>query len=293
MSRMTDNDRSWGPFTLARWKGNFSVEWLSHAAEHEKWNQLRIIAFGWALRIWLPRLLQPWRIRHEANWDAATVNRLGRNFWYEEHQRVFGFSLSNQGNGYDFLQIHYGARTMDSSTDKTWSKFLPWKQYRHVRTSMYDLNGDHFFTEAKKHGWDEWYRMTDVVPKAHFAFSDYDGQKIIATTHITEREWTFGTGWFKWLGWFRKHKVCRSLDLKFSEEVGTEKGSWKGGTIGHSIDMLPGELHEAAFRRYCDKEQRGRGGRTYRLKFIGPCDAPPPKPKHVESAANEANCAAK
>lgn len=26
---------------------------------------------------------------------------------------------------------------------------------------------------------------------------------------------------------------------------------WKGGTTGHAINMLSGELHEAAFRRYC------------------------------------------
>lgn len=31
----------------------------------------------------------------------------------------------------------------------------------------------------------------------------------------------------------------------------TRKGSWKGGTIGHSIEMPPGELHADAFRRYC------------------------------------------
>ena len=30
--------------------------------------------------------------------------------------------------------------------------------------------------------------------------------------------------------------------------------TWMGGAIGHSIDMLPGELHEAAFRRYCDQK---------------------------------------
>lgn len=50
---------------------------------------------------------------------------------------------------------------------------------------------------------------------------------------------------------------------------GPEKGSWKGGTIGHSIEMLPDELHEAAFRRYCDQDHRAKG-RSYRIRFIGP-----------------------
>ena len=48
-------------------------------------------------------------------------------------------------------------------------------------------------------------------------------------------------------------KIRRSLDLEFSGETGPEKGSWKGGTVGTGIEMLPGELHEAAFRRYCQK----------------------------------------
>jgi hypothetical protein len=51
-----------------------------------------------------------------------------------------------------------------------------------------------------------------------------------------------------------RNTVRRSLDLQFSAEVGKRKGSWKGGTIGHSIDMMPGELHEAAFRRYCAQQ---------------------------------------
>lgn len=87
-------------------------------------------------------------------------------------------------------------------------------------------------------------------------------------THIEEREWKFGTGWFRWLSWFRKPKVSRSLDIRFSEEVGKDKGSWKGGKVGHGIDMLPGELHEAAFRRYCEKEHSAKDGK-YRVTFVG------------------------
>jgi hypothetical protein len=72
-----------------------------------------------------------------------------------------------------------------------------------------------------------------------------------AKTRIEEREWRYGRGWFKWLSWFRQPKVWRALDIDFSGETGEEKGSWKGGTMGTSIGMLPGELHESAFRRYC------------------------------------------
>jgi hypothetical protein len=38
--------------------------------------------------------------------------------------------------------------------------------------------------------------------------------------------------------------------------------------MGHGIDMLPGELHEAAFRRYCEQDVRNKYGPS-RIKFIG------------------------
>ena len=99
-------------------------------------------------------------------------------------------------------------------------------------------------------------------PTVEFTFRDFDGEEIIATTKIEEREWKFGTGYFKWLSMFRRPKVRRVLDLSFSAETGRRKGSWKGGTVGHSIEMIPGELHEAAFRRYCAEHEMTFGGKV-------------------------------
>jgi hypothetical protein len=58
----------------------------------------------------------------------------------------------------------------------------------------------------------------------------------------------------------------RSLSISFKAEVGPEKGSWKGGMMGHSIEMLAGESQEQAFRRYCEQEHRSKY-RTYRIAF--------------------------
>lgn len=108
-----------------------------------------------------------------------------------------------------------------------------------------------------------------ALPTVRFDFTDFDGEAIVATTRIEERQWKFGTKWCKWLSLFRHDKVSRSLDLDFSKEVGERKGSWKGGTLGHAINMLPGELHEAAFRRYCAE---------HRLTFVGVAAAEGDKP---------------
>jgi hypothetical protein len=100
----------------------------------------------------------------------------------------------------------------------------------------------------------------EACPTVTFNFADFDATLLQATTRIEEREWWLGEGWFKWLAWFARPKVVRSLDIAFSGETGKRKGSWKGGTVGTSIRMLPGELHEAAFRRYCAEHEMTFGG---------------------------------
>ena len=197
---------------------------------------LMLIGFGWRVRARIPAWLHP----------AA--------------QHVYGVSLHE-----DLFAIRYGRNPQWSmcSEDKRWSLFLPWTQWEHVRKSGYGQHGEWLFDEPKGRFMDtyaERQALSVSQYKARFRFSDYDGEVITASCAIEEREWRRGERWFKWLRWFSKPKVSRSLDLQFSSEVGHRKGSWKGGTIGHSIEMLPGELHESAFRRYCEKQK---------LTFIG------------------------
>lgn len=275
LGRLTDNDMHLGPLTFARASWNATrLVWSSGGREDydddPPRNSLTAYAFGWCARVPMPNIIRPFRIKHMAHsWDAATVARMGRNWYYEMHPREYGFSLSD-----GFLQIYLGAQTHDSSTTQSWSKFLPWTQWRFIRFSLYGLNGEHFYTQKDARArfgsaaYDEQREAEERVAKQRFDFDDYDGKRIQVTTHIEEREWLFGTGWFKWLSLFRAPKVSRTLDLHFGSEVGPEKGSWKGGTVGHSIEMLPGELHEAAFRRYCAQEHSGRS-RKYRITFVG------------------------
>lgn len=272
MGRLTDNDKRFGPITYGRSSWNaLRLVWSSGGGDDdEPQNTLTAYAFCWVARVNFPNLLPPFRVKHIAtSWDAATVERMGRNWYFETFPREYGFSL-HEG----FLQVFLGAQTHDSTTTQSWAKHLPWTQWRFVRKSLYDLEGRHFWTEPTGRqvpfdsAWQEQERMREAVPKAVFEFDDYDGKRIKATTHIEEWEWKFGEGWFKWLSLFQRPKVRRCLELKFSEEVGPEKGSWKGGTVGHAIEMLPGELHEAAFRRYCEQAHRAKYG-TFRLSFVG------------------------
>lgn len=249
--RWGDHDRYLGPFTYARERGSyrsFCIEIGTGYHEDERC-RLRLAAFGHTLIVALPPIVKP-----ERKWvdTSQYAWARGRGGYWDSLQRTYGVSLHD-----GLLMVRYGRQTMDSSTEQSKGWFLPWTQWRHVRHSLYGLDGSHF-VDLPEYGfkfgpgsWEEHRRVEESCPTAVFAFRDFDGEALTVTTKIEEREWRLGTKWCKWLSWFTKPKVHRSLDLRFSGETGKRKGSWKGGTLGHGIQMLPGELHEAAFRRYC------------------------------------------
>jgi len=263
-SRWGDNDHNWGPFTYSH-DGNtsrlFAVELTSQGDDEDESGDctLCISAFGHTIISTLPPVVRPHRKKiYPISWDAETIQRLGRNWYYDIHPRRYGFSFyrdSGVGSAVH-LSVHYGVSTHDSSTDQQWGYFLPWTDWCHVRHSLYGLDGEHFHTERDGGPYpaERYDRMQEArgrCPTRTFAFRDFDGEYLTVETRIEEREWRLGTGWFRWLSVFSRPKTSRSLDLRFSGETGERKGSWKGGTTGHAITMLPGELHEPAFRRYC------------------------------------------
>ena len=132
---------------------------------------------------------------------------------------------------------------------------MPWANWRHVRHTLYGLDGNHVWAQLEGLPWEESRERQDSCPSVTFEFDDFDGERIRATTKIEEREWRFGTGWFKWLSIFRRPMIRRTLDIDFSAQTGRRKGSWKGGTLGHGINMLPREAPVEAFQRYCAEHE--------------------------------------
>lgn len=241
-------------------KDSFSVV-LCSGDDNYPGCSLRFTGFGRWLSIRLPRIIKPycWKVK-ASSWDEATIARMGRDWYWGVDAREFGIGV-HCGNHFN---IYYGRCSDDSRHDKRWSCFLPWTHWEHVRKSGYGEQGEWLFDEPKGKfldTYDECKALEAAQYAARFQFSDYDGEVIVATCRIEEREWHKGSRWFRWLRYFTKPQINRSLKLDFSAEVGRGKGSWKGGTVGHSIEMLPGELHEAAFIRYCTEQK---------LKFLGP-----------------------
>jgi hypothetical protein len=279
MSRLTDNDKHLGPITYARCSDSWRPLRLVFSTGGgnddcgDEGNNLTGYAFGWIARVRLPSLMAPWKIWVDTS-RYAWAKGPDSGYW-DVYPKEYGFSLSD-----GFLQLFLGPQTHDSLTTKSWCTHLPWTEWHFHRFSLYGLHGEHLKSwissrKTKRMNADhftEQHEFEKTMPVRKFMVEDHDGEQIEVTTHIQEREWTFGEKWFQWLRFFRKPRVHRSLDINFAKEVGTEKGSWKGGLCGTSIEMLPGELHEAAFIRYCDQEHRAKYG-TYRIKYLGAAKA--------------------
>jgi hypothetical protein len=170
-------------------------------------------------------------------------------------ERHYGFSIENEA-----LYVYYGIQPESwSSNDPENSDhskvfFTFWNMTDRVRYDFLDLDGN-FFISAKdfpngRIDFDRIDYARKIVPKINFKFKDYDNQEIIATCYIEEMEWKYGVGFFKFMRLLRKPIIRRILNIDFSEETGPRKGDWKGGTVGTSIDISPGESASHAFKRY-------------------------------------------
>lgn len=283
--RWSDNDRYFGPFTYARSRDSrVAVSLGSGDGDDYPGCRLRISLGKSTLIIALPAIIKPWRKWHDITTEPTRSRMIqqGRKpgYW-DTYERQYGFTTF-EGS----FHIHYGPQTHDSESTKVKVWFYPWRERRQVRHSLYDLDGEHFadlpeWGLGHSNGWTVKNAIEDACPKARFDFDDFDGERITATCKIEEREWRRGKGIFRLL-FLGRNGVSRFLDLRFSSEVGRRKGSWKGGTIGHSIEMLPGELHEAAFRRYCEQEG---------LTFVAPAQAMEARSGETRSGSTEGDSA--
>lgn len=79
--------------------------------------------------------------------------------------------------------------------------------------------------------------------KHHYLYINRYGQNqsCMAEIRVEEREWLHKpTG---------GHRIKREIGVEFESELGTQAGSWKGGIVGCSCEMLPGETPLQTLRR--------------------------------------------
>lgn len=100
--------------------------------------------------------------------------------------------------------------------------------------------------------WQWRHRQHEVLgdPEAHpytYRLRSGEAQERIATIKPERRLWT--------RFWLPFRRESRYIDIDFNNEVGERSGSWKGGVMGCSFDMLPGETPLQTLRRM-ERERR-------------------------------------
>ncbi len=274
----SDVNKHWGPFTWAysqpvgHYK-SYGASLRTSGEDSSRESSYLLFEFGTKrLIVELGGLLKRYQAKVIPGWDSETIKRLGRDYYFQYTARVYGFTIA-EGN----LHLRYGASTYDSLTDKSKCYFIPWLQDRYIGTRFFDVNGNlqYFYVERlveRSVRFERRQELQDATDKVIFEVEDNDGTRVMVTTYITEMEHRWGEGYFKWLSWFRKPMLTKRLELDFASEIGSQKGSWKGGLMGCSADMLPGELHESALKRWIEKEDAGKGHRSVHLKILRKVD---------------------
>lgn len=134
--------------------------------------------------------------------------------------------------------IYKGGKGNYNGGNKWWAWNLPFITREWVRTSILlkDDTWEHknpasaiqFYNDEwkeKQKSWD--YDYTDK----------FDNSIIPTKIYVEEREWR--PKWLTWTSLFAKKR--KTIDVHFSKEVGKSKGSWKGGTVGCSYQILENE----------------------------------------------------
>lgn len=215
--RKRDNQHELGEWYVG-WKSKgFCLKYTNHGYEDRN-AQLNITLFGWHFLIRLP-----WKCSEDEQWNE------------EKDYGIYTFE--------DSIYFRWGHKT------KSWD--IPFKSFGSaVRWDLYtgpkDLHPKHWNI-------DDWkpYNKKEMRPEKQATTWDYiwidkyDGKEIPCIFYVEEMEWR--RKWLKWTSF--GNLIKRSVAVEFSEEVGARKGSWKGGVMGISFKMLPGEHPYECMRR--------------------------------------------
>lgn len=168
---------------------------------------------------------------------------------------------SNEERNYGFY-LYPNLNSWQSTVFQFYNKSshidMPWK-YEWESTEHLDWDMNVVVAEYKLKGrdWNTYYAATEQYKKDHSRTFDYtyylkngEVQHRKASVTIVRRTWRVR-------GWPWKKKINTSIDVTFDDEVGERTGSWKGGTIGCSYEMLPNETPEQTLRRM-ESESNGQ-----------------------------------
>lgn len=180
-----------------------------------------------------------------------------------DHSKVFFYcwnmnhvrhSIYDHSGNYLCNGDHF--REWTNTTRKPFNKETKNSDFEDIPEFIYPIDDTiepgYFLKRGEYQNWSDKTRSGSEIYKI-YDYTDYDGKMTRAKCYVEELEWQKGK--WAWLRAILKHfpdgrSVRRSLHIEFRDEIGQEKGSWKGGTMGTGIDMLPNERIDDAWTRF-------------------------------------------
>lgn len=166
--------------------------------------------------------------------------------WHREPEDMmekWGFSFFE-----DSIHLNWGRRTKIVHLPWEWqvqrqSYLLADQTWAHERRGEYGKfkSGHERYEHFRKIREQSW-RVT--LP---YTYTLRSGEIQHRQATISVREWDVRRKWTRWTRFGAR--ITRDIDVSFSDEVGERTGSWKGGTIGCSYAINPGETPEQSLRR--------------------------------------------
>lgn len=123
----------------------------------------------------------------------------------------------------------------------TWD--LPFFSYVFDGHWIKDKDGNWILMNRPVELWN--FRETSAYFETHpyrYILGNGKTQEVTATCTVEKRKWHR-----KWFPFLTVESYV--IEVKFSDEVGEESGSWKGGVLGCSYESLPNETIEECLRR--------------------------------------------
>lgn len=164
-----------------------------------------------------------------------------------------GCSIDNPSYGFSW-RWEKGSAVHMSWGRRTRLLYMPWT-LEHIKTEHLNRLGEWqaapTYRRGEKFGEDV-VKWTAQHPY-HYMLDSGEVQTTIAT--ISRSRASYGALWFgrgpvsRWLRSFMPKKVFDGIDVTFADEMGGQRGSWKGGTIGCSYTMKPGETPKNTLMR--------------------------------------------
>lgn len=152
----------------------------------------------------------------------------------------------------------WGFGTFDGAMHLHWGRHtkivtFPWADWKHLTHDVRRADGSWVpfvgsweERQEGRDGKDPDGRQTQTFPY-RYVTKRGQIQDVDATIFMERRRWK--------LRGLPIYRVRHSIDVAFSDEVGDERGSWKGGTVGCGYDLRPDETPRECLKRM-ERERR-------------------------------------